>query len=253
MTTTRTLAQIATFLGGSVIAGDASMPVENLAGLEDAGAKELSFYDNVKYRKAALATQAGALLVKEKLEGFKGAQLQTPMPYLAFMQLVPEFYPERKYPAGAHATSVVAPSAKVAASASVGPRVVVDERAIIGERVVLMAGAYVGQDAVIGDDCVIYPNVVVWERCTVGRRCLLHSGTVIGDDGFGYRRDENGHQKIRHVGHVEIGDDVEIGANCAIDRGTFGRTVIGNGTKIDNLVHLAHNVRIGERTLIIAQ
>ncbi len=249
----RTIFDIATSIGGTVLSGAADLPIEHLAGLEDAGPADLSFYDNPKYRKAALATKAGAILVREKLEGFAGAQVQTPMPYFAFTALVREFYPEAKHDAGAHPTAVVAPGAKVDPTASLGPYVTVEAGATIGKQSVLMAHVHVGRDAVIGAECVLYPHVVVWERSRLGTRVVVHSGTVIGDDGFGYQRDETGHRKIPHVGHVEVGDDVEIGCNTTIDRGTFGRTVIGAGTKIDNLVQIAHNVRIGERALIIAQ
>ena len=251
--TPRTLKAIADLIGGTILAGDETLAIENLAGLEDAGAGDLSFYDSVKYRKAALATTAAALLVREKLESFKGAQIQSAMPYLAFMQLVPEFYPEKRPTIGVHPSAVIAPGALVAQSASIGANVTVEDGATIGERVILMAGAYVGRDARIADDCLIYPNVAILERSRLGERVIVHAGAVIGDDGFGYRRDETGHRKIPHVGYVEIGSDVEIGSNTTIDRGTFGRTIIGAGTKIDNLVQIAHNVRIGERTLIIAQ
>lgn len=250
---TITLAEIAATVGGTVIAGDPATPIASLAGLEDAGPGDLSFFENPKYRKAAAATRAQAMLVKEKLAGFEGAQVAVPMPYLAFMQLVSVFYPAHVPAAGVHPTALVDATATVAATASVGPRVVVEAGAMVGERAVLMAGAYVGRDCVIADECVLYPNVVIWERSRVGKRSVIHAGSVIGDDGFGYQRDASGHRKIPHVGHVEIGEDVEIGSNCTIDRGTFGRTTIGNGTKIDNLVHLAHNVQIGERTLLIAQ
>ncbi len=252
-TPTRTLKDIADLIGGTILAGDPGLVIANLAGLEDAGARDLSFFDNAKYRKAAQATQAEALLVRERLPSFKGAQVQSAMPYLAFMQLVPEFYPERRPVIGVHASAVIAAGATVAGSASIGPHVTIEEDAIVGDRAVLMAGCYVGRGARIGDDCLLYPNVTLWERSRLGDRVILHAGCVVGDDGFGYRRDETGHRKIPHVGYVEIGDDVEVGSNTTIDRGTFGRTIIGRGTKIDNLVQIAHNVRIGERTLIIAQ
>ena len=250
----RTLQQIAQLIGGSIIQGEPSHPIEHLAGLEDADPTDLSFYDgSPKYRKTALASKAGALLVPQKQDFFKGPQIQTPMPYLAFMQLVRELYQEPPRAAGVHATAVVAKDAHVEASASIGPYCVVESGARVGARALLHAHVHVGRDAVVGEECVLYPHVTLWERSRLGARVLLHSGVVIGDDGFGYRRDEHGHQKVPHVGHVEIGDDVEVGANTTIDRGTFGRTVIGKGTKIDNLVQIAHNVRIGEHALIIAQ
>jgi len=251
---TRTLGQLAALIGGTLIAGSADQPVEELGGLEDAEARDLSFFDgNAKFKKAAMATRAGALLVREKVDFFKGAQVQTPMPYIAFQQLVREVYPEPVVPGGTHPSAVLAPGAAVDPTASIGCGVSLGPNSRVGARTVIYPGTYIGRDVVIGEDCVLHANVTLYARTRLGNRVIVHSGAVIGSDGFGYRRDENGHQKIRHVGLVEVHDDAEIGANCAIDRGTFGRTVIGKGSKLDNLVHVAHNVRIGEHALVIAQ
>lgn len=250
----RTIGQLAALIGGTVIAGSPDLRIDELAGLEDAEANDLSFWDgNAKFKKAAVATRAGAMLVKERFEGFAGVQVQTSMPYLAFQQLVNELYPDPKIPTGVHPSAVLAPGATVDPTASIGAHVTLGPDARVGARSVIFPGAFVGRESVIGEDCIVYANVSLYARTRLGNRVIVHAGSVIGSDGFGYRRDEHGHQKIRHVGYVEVQDDVEIGANCAIDRGTFGRTVIGKGAKIDNLVHLAHNVRVGERALIIAQ
>ncbi len=249
----KTLVQIAEFLGGTVLEGAPETAISDLAGVEDADQGDLTFFDSAKYRKAALASKATAMLVREKLAGWKGAQVQVAMPYLAFMQLVNDWYPAHRPAAGIHPSAVVDPSAKVDPTASVGPRATIDAGAVVGARSVIMAGAHLGRGVSVGEDCLVYPNAVIWERSRLGNRVFIHSGTVVGDDGFGYQRDADGHRKIPHVGYVEVQDDVEVGANATIDRGTFGRTVIGRGSKIDNLVQIAHNVRIGERTLVIAQ
>ena len=252
--TNRTLGQLASLVGGTLLSGSPDQPVEELAGLEDAEPDDLSFFDgNPKFKKAAIATRAGALLVREKFEPFKGAQIQTPMPYMAFQALATELYPEPVVPAGIHPAAVLAPGATVDPTASIGAGVSIGPNARIGARARIYPGTFVGRDAVVGDDCLLHPNVTLYARTRLGRRVIVHAGAVIGSDGFGYRRDEHGHQKIRHVGYVDVLDDVEIGANCTIDRGTYGKTVIGKGTKLDNLVHVAHNVRIGEHSLIIAQ
>lgn len=252
--TTRTLGQLASIIGGTLLSGSADQPVEELAGLEDAESHDLSFYDgNPKFKKAAIATRAGALLVRERFEPFKGAQIQTPMPYMSFQALAVELYPEPAVPAGVHPSAVIAPGATVDATASVGANVTIGPNARIGARSRLHPGTFVGRDASVGEDCLLHPNVTLYARTRLGNRVIVHAGAVIGSDGFGYRRDEHGHQKIRHVGYVDVLDDVEIGANCTIDRGTYGKTVIGRGTKLDNLVHVAHNVRIGDHSLIIAQ
>ena len=250
----RTLGQLASLVGGTLLSGSPDQTVEELAGLEDAEPGDLSFYDgNPKFKKAALATRAGALLVRESFAPFKGAQIQVTMPYLAFTTLVDELYPEPERPAGVDASAVVSPAATVDPTAWVGPNATVGPDVRIGARSVVHANVSIRGDVVIGEDCVLHPNVTIYPRSRIGNRVILHAGTVIGSDGFGYRRDETGLRKIRHVGYVEVQDDVEMGANCAIDRGTFGRTVVGKGSKLDNMVHLGHNVRIGERVMLIAQ
>lgn len=253
MRETLTLARIATLTGGVILSGAEGQPLSDLASLEEAGPGDLSFFDGERYRKAALASKAGAMLVREPLAGWAGAQVRVAGPYQSFLRVAGEIYPEHRPAAGVHPTAVVSPEATVARDASIGPHVVVEPGAVIDARTVLMSNVFVGREAAVGSDCILYPNVVLWERSRLGARVIVHAGAVIGDDGFGYRRDETGHRKIQHVGYVEVGDDVEIGANTTIDRGTFGRTRIGAGTKIDNLVQIGHNVQIGERVLVIAQ
>lgn len=248
-----TLRRAAELTGGVVVSGPQEQPITDLASLEDAGPGDLSFFDSERYRKAAIASKAGAMLVRKPLEGWHGSQIQVAAPYPSFLQLAIELFPPDRPRVGVHASAVVSPEATIAPDASIGPHVVVEAGASIGERSVLLSNVFIGRGAAIGPDCVLYPNVVVWERTRLGARVIVHAGAVIGDDGFGYRRDERGHRKIPHVGSVEVADDVEIGSNTTIDRGTFGATRIGAGSKIDNLVQIGHNVQIGERVLVVAQ
>jgi len=157
------------------------------------------------------------------------------------------------FPPGVHASAVVAASATVPASVHVGPCAVIEAGAVIGERTVIGAGVYVGHETRIGSDCLIYPHVSIRERCCLGNRVIVHGGAVIGADGFGYTSGPQGHTKIPQVGIVQIDDDVEIGALSAVDRARFGRTWIQQGTKIDNLVQLGHNVRVGRNCILVAQ
>jgi UDP-3-O-[3-hydroxymyristoyl] glucosamine N-acyltransferase len=182
------------------------------------------------------------------------AQIVHPSPYLAYLKAVKLFRGERpRPPSGVHPTAVIDPGAKLGAEVSVGPNVVVEAGASIGDRTVLMANVYVGHDSAIGADCWLYPNVTVREECTLGDRVLVHPGAVLGADGFGYVREGAVYQKVPQVGIVQIGDDVEIGANTCIDRATTGATVIGSGSKIDNLVQVGHNVVLHENVIVVAQ
>ena len=163
------------------------------------------------------------------------------------------FFPEPKFAAGIHPSAVVAASAQIDPSAHIGPHCTVGERVKLGANVVLQAGNFIGDDSTLGDETHLFPNVTLYPRTQISRRVRIHAGTVIGADGYGYVLDGGVHRKIPQVGHVIIGDDVEIGANVTVDRGALGSTVIGRGTKIDNLVQIAHNVQIGEHCIVIAQ
>ncbi|HTV76515.1 MAG TPA: UDP-3-O-(3-hydroxymyristoyl)glucosamine N-acyltransferase, partial [Candidatus Baltobacteraceae bacterium] len=163
------------------------------------------------------------------------------------------FFPEQKFAAGIHPTAVIAQSAQIDPAAHVGPHCVIGERVKIGARSVLLAGNFVGDDSKIGDDAGIFPNVTIYPRTEIGNRVRIHANSVIGADGFGYVQDGGVHRKIPQIGTVVIGDDVEIGAGVTIDRGALGPTVIGRGTKIDNLVQVGHNVEIGEHSLLCGQ
>ncbi len=172
---------------------------------------------------------------------------------VAAARLLPLFFPLDEHPPGIDPSAVVAPSAEVHPSAHIGPHCAVGARAQVGARSVLMGGNHIGNDARIGEDCRLHPQAVLYSQTVVGHRVTIHSGTVIGSDGYGYVFDEGRHRKVLQVGNVVIHDDVEIGANSAIDRAAFGSTVIGAGTKIDNLVHVAHNVVMGRHCLVMGQ
>ena len=168
-------------------------------------------------------------------------------------RLLPLFFPPDQHAPGIHATATVSASAQIDPAAHIGPGCVVGARVRIGARAVLMGGNHIGRDCQIGEDGCLFPNVVIYAQCRIGSRVSIHAGTVIGSDGYGYVFDESRHRKMLQVGNVVIHDDVEIGANAAIDRGALGATVIGQGTKIDNLVHIAHNVIIGKHCLVMGQ
>ncbi|HPC82747.1 MAG TPA: UDP-3-O-(3-hydroxymyristoyl)glucosamine N-acyltransferase [Thermoanaerobaculaceae bacterium] len=247
-----TLGELARRLDGAVV-GDAGLVVTGVRPLGDAGPEHLSFYHNRRYLHAARQSRAGALLVASA-EGFAGRNLLVvKQPYAALADVLEFFHPLERPPAGVHPTAVVADSAEVAPSAAIGPHAVVGERAAIGEGAVVGAGCYVGDDAVVGAETWLHPHVVIEPQCRVGARCILHAGVVVGSDGFGFATVEGEHRKVPQTGIVVIEDDVELGANVCVDRATLGETRIGRGSKVDNLVQIAHNVRVGEGCLLVSQ
>jgi UDP-3-O-[3-hydroxymyristoyl] glucosamine N-acyltransferase len=249
-----TLADIAAHTGGRLF-GDPRCVITGVAGIREAGPGEITFVANPRYMRDLGSTAASAVIVAEEVavpDGLSGIVHADPS--LAFAQVAEMLCPLPARPKpGVHRKAAVDPTAQLGAGVSIGPFVVVEAGARIGDRSVLAPSVYVGAEAVIGADCLLYPQVCVRERCVLGDRVILHCGAVIGSDGYGYVQIGTRHQKIPQVGIVEIGDDVEIGANVCVDRARFGKTVIGRGTKVDNLVQVAHNVRIGEDCLVIAQ
>jgi len=247
-----TLAQLAARVGGDVV-GEGELRVTGIRPLEEAGPEHLSFYHNRRYLEAARASKAGALLVAEAAL-FPGRTLLVRRdPYVALAELLELFYPAPAPAPGVHPSAVVAPSARIGEGASVGPHVTVGERVVVGERAVLGPGCVLGEGAEVGADTVLRANVVIEAGCRVGARCLLHAGVVVGSDGYGFATVGGVHRKVPQVGIVVIEDDVEIGANCTIDRAALGETRIGRGCKLDNLVHVGHNVQVGEHSLLVAQ
>ncbi len=235
------------------LAGDGAVVLAGLAPADQARAGDLTFAENEAYFAAAEASQAAAILVAGPFTSSSKVLIRVAQPRVALARVLPLFFPPDEFEPGIHPGAVVAPSAQVDPTAHIGPGCVLGAGARIGARSVLMGGNHVGRDCRLGDDVRLFPNVVLYPRTQVGHRVHIHAGSVIGSDGFGYVPDEGRHRKFLQVGHVVIGDDVEIGANAAIDRGALGPTVIGEGTKLDNLVHVAHNVVIGRHCLIMGQ
>jgi len=218
-----------------------------------AGPGDLSFLANAKYKRAAAATRASAILVKEALASASAIQLRCDNPQLALAGVLAALYPEPEDPPGVHPMASVDPSAKIGADCRIGPHCTVAANAALGDRCHLVAGVYVGPDCVLGDDVTLFPNVALYRGVRVGSRVRIHANATIGADGFGYVQADGRHVKIPQVGGVRIEDDVEIGANAAIDRGALDDTVIGEGAKIDNLVQAAHGVKVGRHALIVSQ
>ena len=248
----KTLDEIAAFLGGEVI-GDGGIVIEQIRGIDDAGEGDLTFVANPKYVKKLDTTLASAILVAPATVCPGKNLLIVADPYVAMGRLLTLFYPEEEETARIHADAFVEPGADVSAEATVYPGVHVSRGAHVARKAVLYPGVFVGRDAVVGEASILYPHVTLYRRCLVGRRVVLHAGVVIGSDGFGFANPGRENIKIPQVGYVQIDDDVEIGANTTIDRGTLGRTWIQRGAKIDNLVQIAHNVVIGEYSIIVAQ
>jgi UDP-3-O-[3-hydroxymyristoyl] glucosamine N-acyltransferase len=255
MAPSMTIAEIAEHLGGDV-EGDATARVTGMASLQEAVTGEVTFVAHAKYAADAASTKATAALVSRDWKRPCPAVLvRVDDPDLAFTELTALFAPPAVQPEpGVHATAVVAEGAVLGEGVCVGPHVVIEAGVRIGDRTQVSAGCYIGHDVTVGSDSKLYPNVSVRERVSMGDRVIIHDGTVIGSDGFGYRVVEGGARvKVPQIGTVEIGDDVEIGANVTVDRARFGKTKIGSGVKIDNLVQIAHNVVIGDHAVIVAQ
>lgn len=247
-----TASQIAEQLRGEVL-GNGNIQLTGLAAADSARPGDLTFAEQEAYFAAAEQSQASAILVSGTFTSATKVLIRVPNARIAVAKLLPLFFPPDSRPAGIHPSAVIAASASVDPTAHIGPNCVIDERTRIGARTVLQGGNHVGRDCQIGDDACLFPNVVIYPQCRIGNRVSIHASTVIGSDGYGYVFDEGRHRKMLQVGNVIIHDDVEIGANTAIDRAALGSTVIGQGTKIDNLVHIAHNVVIGRNCLVMGQ
>ncbi len=253
---THTLGEIVGALGLSCPPADADRPIRDVGTLADAGPETISFLANKKYRSQLSATRAAAVLVSARdIENVPAGTtaIVADNPYGMLPGLIRLLHPEAPLAAGIHASAVVATDAIVDPSAEIGANCVIGAGASVGARSRLAAGCILEEGAAVGADCRLHPRVVLGPRCRVGDRVILHAGVVIGSDGFGFAPTARGLEKIPQIGIVEIEDDVEIGANCAVDRATFGATRIGRGAKLDNLIQVAHNVEIGPFTVIAAQ
>ena len=249
---TKTLGEIAALVGGR-LAGNAAVLISGATNIESAGAGDITFAVEPHVGEAE-ACGAAAVILPDTAADFSKPAVYVKDPRAAFALLLEVFTPPLKFPPGISDLAYIGPDVRIGQGVTVMPFAVVDAHAVLGNRVILYPHTYVGQYAEIGDDTTLYSNVTVRERCRLGQRVIVHSSTVIGADGFGFTTSkEHVHTKVPQVGNVVIEDDVEIGAHVGIDRATAGSTVIGHGTKVDNLVHIGHNCRIGANNLIVAQ
>ncbi|MCL4486273.1 MAG: UDP-3-O-(3-hydroxymyristoyl)glucosamine N-acyltransferase [Nitrospirae bacterium] len=249
-----TLSKIADQVGGVLVGSDGKGEIRSIRPMNEAGPNDLTFLANPKYRKAVPALRAGAILVPEILPEASIPQIIVPSPYLAMALLLQHFFPLPTPKNGISPQAVIDPSARVAENVEIRPGCVVEEGAEIATGTILFAGCVIGAGVRIGEHCILHPRVSILDRVRIGNRVIIQSGAVIGSDGFGYAEGPEGQRlRIPQTGTVVLEDDVEIGANVTIDRATFGETVIGRGTKIDNLVQIAHNVRTGRDCVIVAQ
>ncbi len=252
--------EIAQAVRGS-LEGDGAVLIEGAAGLAEATERQISFFHNPKYSDQLQKTRAGVVLLPSNTNGLKTPSgktlIRVPNPPLAFAQVLALFEKQQQrhnHPApGIHPQAVVHPTARVSPSAAIGPLTVIEAGAEIGSDAIIYSGCYIGARSRVGEKSLIYPNVVLREDTQLGARVIIQPGAVLGSDGYGFATQEGKHHKIPQIGRVVIEDDVEIGANVAIDRATTGETRVGAGTKIDNLVHLAHNDQVGKNCLIVAQ
>ena len=236
---------------GAELAGDGDVIIDRVATLDSAGEGAIAFLSNPKYRGRLAGTRASAVIVApDDAQATALPKLVTANPYAAYARVAAILHPPRAPAPGVHPTAVVAGSARVAASAAIGAHAVIGERTEVGERAAVGAGTVVGEDCTVGDDCLLYPRVVVYPRSAIGPRTIVHSGAVIGADGFGMAEQDGRWLKIPQLGRVVVGADVEIGANTTIDRGAIGDTVIGEDVKLDNQIQVGHNCHIGAHTAI---
>lgn len=246
------LSRLAELVGGRV-EGNPERRVRGVRSLESAGPEHLSFVTSPRYRKLAGESAAGALLVGGALEGLDKDLLIAADPYLALARILAFLYPPAAPEAGIHPTAVIGAKCEIDPAAAIGPYAVVGDGCRLAAGVAIHPHVVIGRDCRIGRDSVLYPRVVMYDGCEVGERCILHAGVVLGGDGFGYAQSAGAHVKLQHSGRVVVEDEVEIGANSTVDRALLDETRIGAGSKIDNLVQVAHNVRLGRACLLVAQ
>lgn len=248
----KTLQELAVFLEGKLETTSPQMVITGVNGLEEATASDISFAVP-PHIEAAAGSGAGALVLPLDAPFSAKPVIRVANPRMAFARLLDLFRRPEDVERVISPLAAIAPTAQIGANVAVLPFAVIDSEAVIGDNTVIYPHAYIGKQAKIGQDCKIYPNVTIREGCELGNRVIIQSGAVIGGDGFGYITEQGKHSKVLQVGNVVIGDDVEIGNNTCIDRATAGSTIVGAGTKIDNLVHLGHNDVLGENCLVVAQ
>jgi UDP-3-O-[3-hydroxymyristoyl] glucosamine N-acyltransferase len=244
--------EIVDFVGGHYV-GDRNRRVTAVAPLAEARGEQLSFLSNRKYATQLAQTKAGAILVPKNLEGEDERWIRVDDPYFAIAQIMTRWFSVRPMPKGMSAKASIAPSARLGTNVAVGPFTTIGDSVVIGDNVTIFQNVSIEAGSTLGEDSIIYPNVVIYDGTRIGRRCIIHAGVILGSDGYGFAMHDGKHHKIPQIGIVRIEDDVEIGAGTTIDRAALGETVIGEGTKIDNLVQIGHNVKIGKHCLLVSQ
>lgn len=248
----RKVSELCAHVGGQIF-GDENITIRRVAELAAAGEGEIAYVENKKFFDAARSSKASCVIVPEGAPVEIPCRIEVKNPKLAFALIAEVLHPPKKREPEIHHTAIIAENADIALQVFIGAFVCVGENSTVGSGTQLRAGAKIGDNVRLGRDCVIHPNVFVEDNVTIGDRVILHAGVVIGADGFGYVRGDMGYHKFPQIGTVIIEDDVELGANTTVDRGALGRTRIGKGTKLDNMVHVGHNCDIGERVVIAAQ
>lgn len=245
------LADLARLVGGELL-GNANTEIRGAASLEDAVPGDITFAAEERHLERARHTRATAIITPREFPEVDKQAIRVVNPRLAWALVLEAFAPPVEIPLGIHESAVVGEDVVLGKDVSIQAHVVIGARSRLGNNVVVYPGVYIGEDVTIGDNTVIYPNAVIRERLSVGKNCCIHPGAVLGADGFGFVTTSAGHRKVEHIGVVVVEDDVEIGANTTIDRGTTGSTLVGRGSKIDNLVQIGHNVQIGPACMIVA-
>lgn len=244
--------EFAELVNGEII-GDPHRTITGVSGVREAKEGDITFISSPQYIRYLAGTKASCVIVKDPVPDLTIPQVKVPNPHFAFAKALEYFYPMSTPVAGVSKSAFVAASASVGDNVSIYPFAYIADHAVVGNGSVIMPGAFIGEHTKVGMECLIFPNVTIREGVSIGDRVIIHSGTVIGSDGFGYVFENGEHYKIPQVGGVVIEDNVEIGSNVSVDRATIGNTIIRKGTKIDNLVQIAHNVTIGQKALIISQ
>ncbi len=240
------------------IFGENSLLIKGVSSFEDSNIFDITFAGDSQFLNKLEKTRAGAVIVPQShgidIDSFKDiVLLKVENPKSSFFKLVSIFHPLKKIDPGIHPSADIGLNVKIGENCIIQSNVVIGDNVSLGDNVHIMPGVYVGEDVFIGDKTLIKPNVTIMEKSRIGDHVIIHSGTTIGSDGYGFTQSNGIHEKIIHTGYVQLGNNVEIGAGNTIDRGTLGTTIIGDGVKTDNLVHIAHNVKVGENTLIVAQ
>ncbi|GAB4543719.1 MAG: UDP-3-O-(3-hydroxymyristoyl)glucosamine N-acyltransferase [Thermodesulfovibrionia bacterium] len=246
------LSEIAEITGGRIV-GNPDIEINGASGLKEAEDGDITFLADKRNLDHVFSTRASAVIVKEEIKGLSKVMLVVDNPYLAFAKALEVLYKKPHHARGVSDKAIIEEDVIIGKDVTIHPFVYIGNKGVIGDRVCIYPNVYIGDGVRIDDDTIIYPNVTIREDVKIGKRVIIHPGTVIGADGFGYVQEEGRHYKIPQVGSVIIEDDVEIGANVTIDRATTGKTIIGAGTKIDNLVQIGHNVKIGKNCIIVAQ